>query len=310
MSTEYASTATIPISQAGLPPIGHLEAYISAVKLLPILSPAEETDLAKRFRIKNDLNAAKELVLSHLRLVVSIARQYLGYGLPHADLIQEGNIGLMKAVKRFDPTRGVRLMSFALYWIKAEIQEYVLKNWRILKIASTQAQRKLFFKLRSHKKSFRALTSQQVIEIADTLSVSEQDVLEMEKRMTCQELSIDTEDSGEELDDYLSPINWLSAPHSEPAHILEVAEQNRLETEGISFALSALDNRSRCIMEARWLQDDPEKILTRNQLAQDFGVSAERIRQIETRALQIMKEKILEYKKNYKGRSKKTEQMN
>jgi len=291
-------TALVPGSAAGaavaLPPVGDLDAYISAVNRLPMLSLERESDLARRFRDNQDLEAARELVMSHLRLVVSVARQYLGYGLPHADLIQEGNIGLMKAVKRFDPERGVRLVSFALHWIKAEIHEYILKNWRLVRVATTKAQRKLFFNLRSHKTSSATLTPNEVEAIARELNVRDKDVVEMETRMSGQDLALDPQtDDGEES---FAPIAYLSAPDAEPLQRLQALEYDRLQSDGLREALDALDPRSRRIIETRWLRDESDGgVLTLHQLADEFGVSAERIRQIEVKALQKMKTALSAY---------------
>ncbi|MGC2164434.1 MAG: RNA polymerase sigma factor RpoH [Gallionella sp.] len=262
-------------------PVGSLEAYIQSVNRLPLLSQEQEVDLARKFRTENDLDAARELVLSHLRVVVSVARGYAGYGLPQSDLIQEGNIGLMKAVKRYDPDRGVRLVSFALHWIRAEIHEFVVRNWRLVKIATTKSQRKLFFNLRSLKQGLQPLLPQQVTEIAQQLNVSEHDVVEMEGRFSGHEIAL--EPSGADDDENFSPINYLAddAEH-EPSRILEAAERERLQTSGIGHALSSLDERSRRIVEARWLNDG--EAATLHELAAEFKVSAERIRQIEQKA--------------------------
>ena len=292
------STALVPAGRPGavvaLPAVGNLDAYISAVHRLPMLTAEREVDLARRYRDQQDLEAARELVMSHLRLVVSVARQYLGYGLPHGDLIQEGNIGLMKAVKRFDPERGVRLVSFALHWIKAEIHEYILKNWRMVKVATTKAQRKLFFNLRSHKSGAHTLTPAEVEAIARQLEVREKDVVEMETRLGGQDLALDGHvEDGEES---YAPAAWLVAPHAEPTQVLEAREYDRLQSDGIARALDALDARSRRIVETRWLRDDTEGgTLTLHQLADEFGVSAERIRQIEAKALQKMKGALAAY---------------
>jgi RNA polymerase sigma-32 factor len=277
-----------------LPSLGNLDAYISAVNRLPLLTAEQEVEYGRRFRDQDDLGAARSLVLSHLRLVVSVARQYQGYGLPHADLIQEGNIGLMKAVKRFDPERGVRLVSFALHWIKAEIHEYILKNWRLVKLATTKAQRKLFFNLRSMKKDHNTLSPDAVTEIAEQLNVREKDVMEMETRMGGHEMSLEPmNDDGE--DDY-APIAYLVAPNSDPTEIIAGHEHDRLQTEGIEEALSALDERSRRIVESRWLRDEDDGgSRTLQDLADEYGVSAERIRQIEAKALKKMKETLAEY---------------
>ncbi len=295
--TKGNSAAIVPVSHnamMALPAVGNLDAYIGAVHRLPMLSAEQESELSRRYRDAGDLDAAREMVLSHLRLVVSIARQYLGYGLPHADLIQEGNIGLMKAVKRFDPDRGVRLVSFALHWIRAEIHEYILKNWRTVKVATTKAQRKLFFNLRSRKAGPQALTAAEVDAIARDLNVREKDVVEMETRLGGQDIALDTTlDDGEES---YSPIAWLAAPQAEPMQMLESRDRDRLHSEGIASALAALDARSRRIIETRWLKDESEGgTLTLHELAGEFGVSAERIRQIEAKALQKMKGALAEY---------------
>jgi RNA polymerase sigma-32 factor len=292
------STAIVPAGATSvgmaLPPVGNLDAYISAVNRLPMLSPERETELARRYHDQQDLDAARELVMSHLRLVVSIARQYLGYGLPHGDLIQEGNIGLMKAVKRFDPERGVRLVSFAMHWIKAEIHEYVLRNWRLVRIATTKAQRKLFFNLRSMKPGAQALSPEEIGDIAERLNVREGDVLEMETRLGGGDVALEAQiDDGEES---YSPSAWLAAPDAQPEQIIEARQHDRLQSEGIEQALATLDDRSRRIIETRWLRDaDDGGSLTLHQLADEFGVSAERIRQIETKALQKMRGALAEY---------------
>jgi len=264
--------------------VGNLDAYIQAANRFPMLSEAEEFSLARRFRDEEDLDAARQLVLSHLRLVVSIARGYLGYGLPHADLIQEGNIGLMKAVKRYDPDRGVRLVSFAIHWIKAEIHEYVLKNWRLVKVATTKAQRKLFFNLRSMKPGSETLTPGQTLEVAKQLGVKPEEVTEMETRLGGHDLALETNDDE---DEKFAPIAWLADCNSEPTRVLEARERDRLQSDGLRTALAGLDERSRRIIEARWLAEDDAATL--HELADEFGVSAERIRQIEAKALQKMK---------------------
>ncbi len=264
--------------------VGNLDAYIQAANRFPMLTEAEESSLARRFRDEEDLDAARQLVLSHLRLVVSIARGYLGYGLPHADLIQEGNIGLMKAVKRYDPDRGVRLVSFAIHWIKAEIHEYVLKNWRLVKVATTKAQRKLFFNLRSMKPGSEALTPGQTLEVARQLGVKPEEVTEMETRLGGHDLALESHDDE---DEKFAPIAWLADSHSEPTRVLEAREYDRLQSDGLRTALESLDARSRRIIEARWLAED--EAATLHDLAAEFGVSAERIRQIEAKALQKMK---------------------
>ena len=265
---------------------GSLEAYLHSAYKMPILTEAEEVGYARRFREADDLEAARALVLSHLRLVISIARGYLGYGLPHADLIQEGNIGLMKAVKRFDPERGVRLVSFAIHWIKAEIHEYILKNWRMVKIATTKAQRKLFFNLRSLKQGINTLGPNEVQAMAEHLRVKPEEVVEMETRLSGQDVSLEplAED-----DDHYAPITYLAADASgEPTAVLERREYDHLQGEGLRQALDALDPRSRDIVARRWLTDDGESA-TLHELAAEYGVSAERIRQIEVRALGKMR---------------------
>ena len=298
--TASAPAALVPLRTGpalpatALPPVGNLDAYISAVQRLPMLTAERETELGRRLRDSGDLEAARELVMSHLRLVVSVARQYLGYGLPHADLIQEGNIGLMKAVRRFDPERGVRLVSFALHWIKAEIHEFILRNWRLVKVATTKAQRKLFFNLRSHKADAHTLSPEAVGEIARKLDVRESDVIEMETRLSGQDVALEpaTDDDG---DDY-SPIAWLAAPASEPTEVLEARGRDWLHAEGIRQALDALDARSRRIVEMRWLRDETEGGgMTLHELAAEYGVSAERIRQIEAAALKKMKGALARY---------------
>ncbi len=290
---QAAATALVPVRAPGaaiaLPAVGNLDAYIGAVNRVPMLTPEREQELSKRFRDSGDLDAAREMVMSHLRLVVSISRQYLGYGLPHADLIQEGNIGLMKAVKRFDPDRGVRLVSFAMHWIKAEIHEYILKNWRLVKVATTKAQRKLFFNLRSQRAADRhTLSTEDVDRIAETLNVRKQDVVEMETRLNGQDIALESHsDDGE--DDF-APIAYLSSPSAEPERILEARQMDRLQSDGLQQALAGLDDRSRRIIETRWLKDDDEGgTMTLHELAAEYGVSAERIRQIEAKALKKMK---------------------
>jgi RNA polymerase sigma-32 factor len=267
---------------------GSIEAYIQAANRVPMLADGEEFVLARRFRDENDLEAARRLVLSHLRLVIAVARGYLGYGLPHADLIQEGNIGLMKAVKRFDPDRGVRLVSFAMHWIKAEIHEYILKNWRLVKIATTKAQRKLFFNLRSMKQSFATLGPDEVDAIAKKLGVKPEEVIDMETRMTGGDIAL--EPTVDDDEDHFAPIAYLAAESSvEPSAQLERKQFDRLQDEGLRAALAKLDDRSRAIVQRRWLVDDGEEAATLHELAAEYGVSAERIRQIEVKAMQKMK---------------------
>ncbi len=264
--------------------VGSLETYIATVNRFPLLTEAEELRLARKLRDENDIDAARALVVSHLRVVVAIARGYLGYGLPHADLIQEGNVGLMKAVKRFDPERNVRLVSFAIHWIKAEIHEYVLKNWRLVKIATTKAQRKLFFNLRSMKKDLGSLSQDAVDDMARQLRVKPAEVREMEMRFAGQDLALE---AGDDDEDSFAPIAYLTDTDNEPSKLLESEETERIGTEGLQTALASLDQRSRRIIEARWLREkDPA---TLHELAAEFKVSAERIRQVEVKAMQKMK---------------------
>jgi RNA polymerase sigma-32 factor len=274
----------LPVSAPVPMPTGSLEAYIQTVGRFPILSAEEEQRLARRFRAEADLEAARQLVLSHLRLVVAIARGYLGYGLPHSDLIQEGNIGLMKAVKRFDPERGVRLVSFAIHWIKAEIHEYILRNWRLVKVATTKAQRKLFFNLRSMKKGLAPLTRKDVARVADELKVKPEEVVEMETRLSGQELAFEGDREDEEA---YAPVHYLADEAAEPYRVLEAEESERVRAEGLQKALATLDPRSRRIVEARWLRE--KDAATLHELAAEFKVSAERIRQIEAKALDKMR---------------------
>jgi RNA polymerase sigma-32 factor len=269
-------------------PTGSLEAYIQTVNRFPLLSAEDEQALARRFRNADDLEAARQLVLSHLRLVVAVARGYLGYGLPHADLIQEGNIGLMKAVKRFDPERGVRLASFAIHWIKAEIHEYILRNWRMVKIATTKAQRKLFFNLRSMKKSSTALTPTEIKQVAQTLNVKESDVIEMEQRLQGGDVAL--EPSPDDGDEIVTPIAYLTDASEGPADTIEREQTESLKSAGLSRALESLDERSRRIIRTRWLAE--KEPLTLHELAAEFGVSAERIRQIEAKAMQKMRKQL------------------
>jgi len=276
---------------SGLSSLGNLDAYITSVNRIPMLTPEEEQTLARDFRKDGDLNAAGRLVLSHLRLVVSVARSYLGYGLPHADLIQEGNIGLMKAVKRFDPERGVRLVSFALHWIRAEIHEYILRNWRLVRVATTKAQRKLFFNLRSMKQGSGTMSREQIDGVARELNVKPADVSEMELRMGGGEVALEgrSDDGSEEF----APINYLADSSNEPGVVAERREYDALQGEGLEKALASLDERSRRIIEARWLTEDADGSVgtaTLHELASEFGVSAERIRQIEAKALRKMRE--------------------
>ncbi|WP_291018873.1 RNA polymerase sigma factor RpoH [Hydrogenophaga sp.] len=290
-----------------LPPLGHLDAYISAVNRLPMLSLEEEQDAARRLRDHNDLDAAGRLVMSHLRLVVSISRQYLGYGLPHGDLIQEGSVGLMKAVKRFDPDQGVRLVSYAIHWIKAEIHEYILKNWRMVKLATTKAQRKLFFNLRSRKQGLRAeaaegethrevLSDAEVGLVARELNVKPEEVREMETRLAGGDVVLDPT-PGDDGEDAFGPIAYLADGAHEPTAMIESAQRDQLATEGVARALSELDERSRRIVSERWLQvnDDGSGGMTLHELAAEYGVSAERIRQIEVAAMKKMRKALADY---------------
>ena len=294
---------------ATMPPLGNLDAYISAVNRMPMLTSEQEQDYAKKLKENNDLDAAGRLIMSHLRLVVAVSRQYLGYGLPHGDLIQEGNVGLMKAVRRFDPSQGVRLVSYAMHWIKAEIHEYILKNWRMVKVATTKAQRKLFFNLRSMKQGFRAaadlddvmahrdgLTEQEIDIIAQDLNVKREEVMEMETRMSGGDVLLDPapSDDGEQA---FGPIAYLSDASHEPTAMLEARQRDTMATDGIAAALDTLDARSRRIVEQRWLNvnDDGSGGMTLHELAAEYGVSAERIRQIESAAMKKMKTALVEY---------------
>ena len=266
-------------------PTGSLEAYVQTVNRIPMLSAEEERSLALRWRESQDLEAARRLVLSHLRLVVSVARGYLGYGLPHADLIQEGSIGLMKAVKRFDPERNVRLVSFAIHWIRAEIHEYILRNWRLVKLATTKAQRKLFFNLRSMKSGLGPMSGKDVERIANELRVKPEEVVEMETRLTGQDVAFEADQDDEEA---YAPVQYLAADReAEPLAQLEAKESRLSGAAGLEEALASLDARSRRIIEARWLRE--KDALTLHDLAAEFKVSAERIRQIEAKALAKMK---------------------
>jgi RNA polymerase sigma-32 factor len=265
--------------------LGSIDHYIQAVNRFPLLSAEQEVALGRRLRDTNDLDAARQLVLSHLRLVVAVSRKYVGYGLPQADLIQEGNIGLMKAVRRFDPERGVRLVSFALHWIRAEIHEHILRNWRLVKIATTKAQRKLFFNLRSMKAGPGALTRKEASSIAKDLGVKPEEVFEMETRLSGQDIALEPQ-PGEE-SETMTPIAYLTDAEAEPAQILERAETWRNRSDSLRHALAKLDPRSREVIEARWLREDDKATL--QDLADQYGVSAERIRQIESKALKIMR---------------------
>ena len=310
LSSGLAATALAPTNPwTVVPSLGNLDAYISAVNRLPLLTHEEEQTYARQLRDSNDLDAAGRLVMSHLRLVVSIARQYLGYGLPHGDLIQEGNVGLMKAVKRFDPDQGVRLVSYAMHWIKAEIHEYILKNWRMVKVATTKAQRKLFFNLRSMKHGFKAdaaaadaathrdtLSDNEIDAVAAQLNVKREEVIEMETRMSGGDVLLDPapSDDGEQA---FGPIAYLADVAHEPTSMIESHQRDSLATDGIAAALDSLDERSRRIVEERWLKvnDNGTGGMTLHELAAVYGVSAERIRQIEVAAMKKMKKALAEY---------------
>ena len=312
MTLNNASAATTLASAnpwAVVPPLGNLDAYITAVNRLPMLTLEEEQRYARELRQDNNVESAGRLVLSHLRLVVAISRQYLGYGLPHGDLIQEGNIGLMKAVKRFDPDQGVRLVSYAMHWIKAEIHEYILKNWRMVKVATTKAQRKLFFNLRSMKQGFKAdaaaadaathrdtLSDQEIDAVAAQLNVKREEVIEMETRMSGGDVLLDPapSDDGEQA---FGPIAYLADASHEPTAMIESRQRDAMATDGIAAALNSLDDRSRRIVEERWLKvnDDGRGGMTLHDLAAVYGVSAERIRQIEVAAMKKMKKVLAEY---------------
>ncbi|HMN22311.1 MAG TPA: RNA polymerase sigma factor RpoH [Ottowia sp.] len=308
---QRTSTTSVALANpwAMVPPLGNLDAYITAVNRLPMLTQEEEQRNARELRDEGSLDAASRLVLSHLRLVVSVSRQYLGYGLPHADLIQEGNVGLMKAVKRFDPDQGVRLVSYALHWIKAEIHEYILKNWRLVKVATTKAQRKLFFNLRSMKRDFKtedaaedithrdALTEEQVETVARELNVKPHEVREMETRLAGGDVLLDPTPVDGDDGQAFGPIAYLSDERDEPTAMLESTERDVLATEGIASALRTLDERSRRIVTERWLNvnDDGSGAMTLHELAAEYGVSAERIRQIEAAAMKKMKAALVEY---------------
>jgi RNA polymerase sigma-32 factor len=278
-----AQTALIP-QNAGLAlagPIGSFDAYLERVSRIPVLSREREQELALRFRRDNDLAAARELVLSHLRFVVHVARGYAGYGLPMNDLVQEGNIGLMKAVKRFDPAIGVRLVSFAVHWIRAEIHEYVLRNWRLVKVATTKAQRKLFFNLRRLKKNLAWLSPEETRAVAEDLGVTPAEVTEMERRLSARDLPFDAGADSDEEESY-GPAAYLPAPGADPAEQTEQEEWSESSAEQLSAALQRLDDRSRTILQRRWMTDNKA---TLHELADEYGVSAERIRQIEATAI-------------------------
>ena len=306
-----ASGAALTVTNpwALVPPLGNLDAYISAANRLPMLTLEEEQKFSRQLKDDNNVDAAGKLVLSHLRLVVSVSRQYLGYGLPHSDLIQEGNVGLMKAVKRFDPDHGVRLVSYALHWIKAEIHEYILKNWRMVKVATTKSQRKLFFNLRSMKQRFKAadaeadagthretLSEGQIDAMAATLNVKREEVIEMETRLSGGDVMLDPGPSADGEESY-GPIAYLTDTRHEPTAMIEATQRDALASDGIATALDGLDERSRRIVEERWLKvnDDASGGMTLHELAAVYGVSAERIRQIEVAAMKKMKKTLVDY---------------
>jgi RNA polymerase sigma-32 factor len=273
---------TIPLS----PSLDSFDLYQQQVQAIPLLTEEEEIGLAKKLHEENDLTAARQLIMSHLRLVIKIARSYSGYGLNQADLVQEGNIGLMKAVKRFDPSRGVRLVSFAIYWIKAEIQEFVVRNWRLVKTATTKAQRKLFFNLRSMKKTLQPLKQDEIKEIAKELNVKEADVKEMEYRFNGNEIALDYQDDDNE-DEIFRPISYLKDENADPLKQLISKESESNSISALTNAIKSIDERSRYVLESRWLNEEKSKTL--NELADELGVSAERIRQIEQNALKKLK---------------------
>ena len=310
-SLKGASSTAVAVANpwSVIPALGNLDAYISAVNRLPLLTLEQEQEFARKYRSEDNLEAAGKLVLSHLRLVVSVSRQYLGYGLPHGDLIQEGNVGLMKAVKRFDPDQGVRLVSYALHWIKAEIHEYILKNWRMVKVATTKSQRKLFFNLRSMKQGFKAdaaaadagthrdtLSEGEIGRVAQELNVDRSDVIEMETRLSGGDVMLDP-GPGDDGEDSFGPITYLTDVSQEPTAQLESRQRDHLATDGIAKALNQLDERSRRIVEERWLKvnDDGSGGMTLHDLAAVYGVSAERIRQIEVAAMKKMKATLAAY---------------
>ena len=307
--TVQAGAVAIANPWSMVPPLGNLDAYISAVNRLPMLTLEQEREFAKKLKENNDLDSAGKLVLSHLRLVVSISRKYLGYGLPHGDLIQEGNVGLMKAVKRFDPDQGVRLVSYALHWIRAEIHEYILKNWRMVKVATTKAQRKLFFNLRSMKQRYKSddaaanagthretLNEDQIDAMARDLKVKREEVIEMETRLSGGDVLLDPSPS-DDGEDAFGPIAYLTDTRHEPMAMIEARQRDVLASDGLATALEALDERSRRIVQERWLNvnDDSSGGMTLHELAAEYGVSAERIRQIEVAAMKKMKKTLVEY---------------
>ncbi len=304
MSLSSTTALSVRDPWAMVPSLGNLDAYITSVNRLPMLTQDEEVSFARRLREHGDLEAASRLVLSHLRLVVSVSRQYLGYGLPYGDLIQEGNVGLMKAVKRFDPDQGVRLVSYALHWIKAEIHEYILRNWRMVKLATTKAQRKLFFNLRSMKQALKSetgdenahrstLSNAEIERVARELNVKPAEVIEMETRLSGGDVAL--EPQSDDSEESFAPIAYLADDAGEPTQVLEARARDVLASDGLSQALAVLDPRSRRIVEERWLKvnDDASGGMTLHELAAEYGVSAERIRQIEVAAMKKMR-KVME----------------
>ena len=280
------ATLNFPVPSA----LGTIDQYVTAVNKYPLLTLEQEQALGMRWKYTQDVDAARSMVMSHLRLVVSVSRNYMGYGLPQGDLIQEGNVGLMKAVRRFDPERGVRLVSFALHWIRAEIHEYILKNWRMVKVATTKAQRKLFFNLRGMRSGEHALTIAEAKRIAKELNVKPEEVFEMNMRLSGRDIAMDgTPDDSES--ESTSPASYLQADENvDPARIIEAQETGRVQSEGLKRALTLLDDRSRDIITRRWLAEDQEETL--QVLADKYGVSAERIRQIEVKAMKQMRKVI------------------
>jgi RNA polymerase sigma-32 factor len=283
MATALVSKQTSGLVFAG--PVGSLDSYIDRVSQIPVLSKEDEIALAVRFRSEADLDAARQLVLSHLRFVVHISRGYLGYGLPMGDLVQEGNVGLMKAVKRFDPTVGVRLVSFAVHWIRAEIHEYVLRNWRLVKVATTKSQRKLFFNLRKMKKNLAWLSEAETAAVARDLGVDVADVREMEQRLSARDMSFDPTPESDEEEAY-SPAMYLPASNADPAIEVENEEWEEDSAERLTMALEKLDERSRSILKRRWMAEDKA---TLHELADEYGISAERVRQVESNAINKLK---------------------
>ena len=293
--TAIAPTATAIVARQNdfvlSGPVGSFDAYMDKVSRIPVLTREDEAALAHRFRDEGDLEAARQLVLSHLRFVVHIARGYSGYGLPLGDVVQEGNVGLMKAVKRFDPTVGVRLVSFAVHWIRAEIHEYVLRNWRLVKVATTKAQRKLFFNLRKYKRNLGWLSAEETAAVARDLGVSEHEVTEMERRLSARDVSYDpVPDAEDEESANYSPAAYLPAPDADPAVAVERAEWDDDVSDRVAFAMTQLDERSRAILKARWM-DEPKATL--HDLADRYGVSAERIRQVEANAIRKLKKLVV-----------------